>query len=92
MALLCIAVNGFAAIFCANFDWGSDPQIFSSRGGSGSVSNTVLFWTTQVSLSNGTSVCLTTLAGCMTVKDRRTDSYSSAVPTGGIITFSDAAK
>jgi len=48
-------------------------QIFTSRWGPGSLSNTMLLGTTRVFLSNGISLRPTALAGCMSVTHIHTD-------------------
>jgi len=69
--------NDLAAICNANFDGvsipNSFPQIYPSRGGPGSLSNTMLLETTQVSMPNGISFRLAALAGCTSVTDILTD-------------------
>jgi len=48
---------------------GFDFQISPFSGGPGSLSNTMLFGTTRVSLPNGISFCLTALAYCTCMTD-----------------------
>jgi len=59
-------------------NWGSDPQIFPSRGRLGLLSNTLLLGTTRVSLPNGISFRPTALARCASVTDdMRTDGQTT---------------
>ena len=77
--------NGLAAIWNANFDWGSDSQISHSRGGPGPLSNTMLLETIRVSLPNGTSLRPTILAGCTGVTYGQTDIETDIRTTRGNI-------
>jgi len=59
-------------------------------GGPGSLSNTMLLGTTQVSLSNGISFRSTALAGYTSVTDVPTETVT-CIAMGGITAVSDAA-